>query len=120
MKPVTGYYFLIQYWPDLARQEAANVGVVLFCPAPFYLKARTAKGNDRIRRFFRPDDPDWAQINVIKYSIEQRLTLDQDQFRDLESLKRFAATRANAMRLTAPRSVAVEDPDAELDRLFDQ
>ncbi len=120
MKPGTGYYFLIQYCPDLARLEAANVGVVLFCAEPFYLKAKTAKGNDRIRRFFRPTNPDWARINMIKHSIEHRLTLDRDQFRDLESLKRFAATRANAMQLTAPRAIAVEDPDVELERLFDQ
>ena len=120
MKPVIGYYFVIQYCPDLARQEAANVGVVLFCPDPFYLKARTAKGNDRIRRFFRPIHADWDQINVIKRSIEERLTLDRDQFRDLASLERFAATRANAMRLTAPRAIAVEDPDGELRRLFAQ
>ncbi len=120
MKPVTGYYFVIQYCPDLSRQEGANVGVVLFCADPFYLKARTAKGNDRIRRFFRPIDPDWEQINLIKYSIEQRLTLNRDQFRDLASLERFAASRANSMRLTAPRSIAVEDPDKELNRLFNR
>jgi hypothetical protein len=120
MKRINGYYFLIQYCPDASRMEAANVGVVLFCPEPFFLKARTAKGNDRIRQFFRPTNPDWIQINTIKYSIERRLTVDRDQFRDLASLERFAATRANAMRLTPPRTVAVEDPDAELDRLFDQ
>src|SRR5271155_2054881 len=118
MKPVTGYYFVIQYCPDLARQEAANVGVVLFCPEPFYLKARTARSNDRIRRFFRPANPDWARIDSLKRSIEERLTVDRDQFRDLASLERFAATRANAMRLTAPRAIAVEDPDVELRRLF--
>ena len=94
MTPRTGYYSIIQYCPDPSRLEAANVGVVLFSPEPFYLKARTAKGNDRIRQCFQPVDPDWARIKVIKYSIENRLTIDRDEFRDLASLERFAATRA--------------------------
>jgi hypothetical protein len=78
MQPRTGYYFLIQYCPDHSRQEAANVGVVLFCPEPFYLKARTARGNGRIRRFFRPVDPDWDRINSVNRSIERRLTVDRE------------------------------------------
>jgi hypothetical protein len=49
MNPTTGYYSLIQYCPDAAREEAANVGVVLFCPEVDYLEARTVSGNDRIR-----------------------------------------------------------------------
>jgi hypothetical protein len=118
MKPISGYYCLIQYCPDASRQEFANVGVVLFCPEPFFLKARTARGNQRIRRFFQPDDPDWDQINLLKNSIERRLTVDREQFRDLAALERFAATRANAMRLSAPRPIAVEEPEADLDRLF--
>jgi hypothetical protein len=119
MNTRTGYYSIIQYCPDPSRGEVANIGVVLFLPEPFYLKARTARGNERIRQFFQPSEADIAWINVIKYSIEERLRIDRDEFRDLASLERFAATRANAMRLTAPRWVAVEDPDAELDRLFD-
>jgi hypothetical protein len=120
MQPVTGYYFVIQYCPDASRLEAANVGVVLFCPEPFFLKARTVRGNDRIRRFFRPRDPDWVQINLIKRSIEERLTVDRDQFRNLASLEHFAATRANDMRLTKGRAVLVENPEEELNCLFDR
>lgn len=120
MNPITGYYSLIQYCPDAAREEAANVGVVLFCPEVEYLEARTALGNDRIRRFFQPAEPDWEQINLMKRSIERRLRVDRDQFRDLAALERFAATRANSMRLTKPKAIAVEEPAAVLDRLFKQ
>lgn len=118
MTLTTGYYSLIQYCPDASREEAANVGVVLFCPEIHYLKARTVRGNDRIRRFFQPAEPDWVQINAMKKSIERRLQADREQFRDLASLERFAATRANSMRMTRPKGIAVEDPDAELTRLF--
>lgn len=120
MRPINGYYSLIQYCPDAAREEAANIGIVLFCPEANFLEARTASGNDRIRRFFQPAEPDWEQINLMKRSIERRLRVDRDRFRDLESLERFAATRANSMRLTKPKAIAVEDPQMELTRLFKQ
>ena len=47
-----GYYSLIQYCPDLSRLEAVNVGVVLFCPEPRFIEARTSAGNDKPRRLF--------------------------------------------------------------------
>jgi len=118
MSKTTGYYSIIQYCPDPSRLEAVNVGVVLFCPARNYLRARTSRSNKRIRRFFGLADIDGAQMNVILRSIQSRLEVDRDQFRDLSDLQKFAATRANAMRLTAPRPLVVEEPDEELERLF--
>ena len=38
MKPSRGYYCIIQYCPDLGRLEAANIGVLLFCPDRGFLK----------------------------------------------------------------------------------
>ena len=120
MSRIEGYYSVIQYCPDAAREEAANVGVVLLCPEIGFLKVRTTAGNDRIRRFFQPADADWDRINAMKLSIERRLRVDKEQFRDLQSLERFAATRANSVRLTKPKAIAVEDPEVELKRLFKQ
>lgn len=123
MKTTTGYYSIIQYCPDPSRQEAANVGVVLFCPELDYMGVRTAKGNDRIRRFFRPKDIDRDQLNTMKLSIQRRLEIDREEFRELADLEKFAATRANSMRLTDPREIPVEegaDPAAVLERLFDR
>ena len=39
------YYCLIQYCPDMSRLEAANVGVVLFCPEKGFLAARMSRDN---------------------------------------------------------------------------
>jgi len=116
---IKGYYSIIQYCPDLARLEAANIGVILFCPEPRFIRAKTSAGNDRIRRFFGAESQDWERIAVIKSSVEKRLAVDAEAFRTLEDLERFRLSRANDIQLTPPRSLLLDDPVAELDRLFE-
>jgi hypothetical protein len=119
MNPVKGYYSLFQYCPDLARLEAANVGVLLFCPEPHFLRARLASSNQRIRRFFGSEDRDWDRINAAKAAIEERLNVEGEHFRTLDDLERFAATRANEVQLTPPRSMKVFNPAQDLELLFE-
>jgi hypothetical protein len=45
MQPIKGYCLLILYCPDLSRLEAANVGVILFCPEAHFI--REASGQSR-------------------------------------------------------------------------
>jgi hypothetical protein len=118
MKPKRGHYSLVQYCPDPSRAEAANVGVLLFCPDAGFIEARTSAGNDRIRRFFgdKPFDP--RQINAAKHAIEERLKVDREYFRTLEDLQQFVETRGNEIILTTPRPVKVFDPAQDLDQLF--
>ena len=113
-----GYYSLIQYCPDSSRAEAANVGVLLFCPAIGFLEARTAGGNDRVRRFFRGRDVDIARLNTMKRSIERRLKVEADRFKTLDDLVGFIESRGNDIVLTAPRPMKVAEPRADLTRLF--
>lgn len=120
MKPVKGYYSLIQYCPDLARLEAANIGVILFSPEHKFIRAKTAQGNDRIRRFFGSEDNDWTQINAIKNSIETRLEVVGKDFRNLHDLTNFISTRANEVQITSPRPMKVLDPKKDLDELFEE
>src|SRR5438046_2093048 len=118
MNPVKGYYSLIQYCPDLSRLEAANVGVLLFCPEPHFIDARTASSNQRVRRFFGSDDRDWDRINEAKAAIEDRLKAEGEHFRTLEDLERFIGTRANEIQLTPPRPIKVFNPAQDLEALF--
>ena len=115
-----GYYSIIQYCPDLSRLESANVGAVLFCPELNFLKAHVTESNDRIRRFFHSIQHDWDRINAIKLAISERFQKDVKSFTDIKDLEHFIATRANNMQLTAPRTMLVEDPDRDLQTLFDQ
>jgi len=121
MKPTTGYYSIIQYCPDVARHEVANVGMVLLCPELSFLKTRMAVGaRRRIKEMFPRLRQDQERLNSTLLGIAGRLHVDREYFKTVDDLSRFAETRANAMRLTAPLPVRVEDPDAELNRLFER
>ena len=120
METSIGYYSLIQYCPDLSRLEAANIGVVLFCPGREFLRAKIAQGNDRIRRFFGSEDNDWTQINAIKNAIANRLEVTGKDFKRLDDLTTFISTRANEVQLTAPRPMKVSQPEKDLDELFEE
>jgi len=119
MSAARGYYSVIQYCPDLSRLEAANVGVLLFCPERQFIQARVSHDNDRIRRFFSPEKADWAQLNALKDSLVRRLEVEGDNFKTLADLDRFIALQANELQVTAPRPMKVSDPQDDLARLFE-
>jgi len=118
MNPTRGYYCIIQYCPDLGRLEAANIGVLLFCPDRDFLKARTSSDNARIRHFFGDEPHDWIRINSYKLGIEERLEMEHNEIRTLEALEDFIARRANLIQISPPRPMKVRDPEKDLDQLF--
>lgn len=115
-----GYYSLIQYCPDLSRAEAANVGVLLFCPIAGFIQAKTSAGNDRVRRFFKEYSIDLERLNAVKESVEGRLRSYAKDFKSLEDLEKFIATRANEILITPPRPIKVANPEDELQALFSE
>lgn len=118
MKPNKAYYCLIQYCPDRSRLEAANIGVLLFCPEKLFLQARTSRDNARIRHFFGSEGHDWKRINSFKKGLEERLEVEHSKIQSLEDLEKFVATRANEFQITPPRPLKVLRPEEELDVLF--
>ncbi len=118
MKPSKGYYSLIQYCPDLGRLEAANIGVLLFCPERGFLKAQTAPSNARIIRFFGSEGHDWKRVNAFKKGIEDRIEKERREIQTLDDLRDFIDLRANLLQITPPRPMKVIDPDKDLDDLF--
>jgi Protein of unknown function (DUF3037) len=42
-----GYYCIVQYTPDRARGEAANVGVLLFSPEHHFIDVELSSTEDR-------------------------------------------------------------------------
>lgn len=120
MSTARGYYSILRYIPDLERGEGANIGVVLFCPPLKFLKARTARGNDRVRRFFRSSELDLRRINAFKEAFEERVSIEAERIETLEDFRTFIGTRANQLRLSEPRPMKVLDPEETLSELFDE
>lgn len=120
MNAIKGYYSLVQYCPDVARQEAANVGVVLFCPELSFLEARLASSNHRVRRFFGEEADQYQHLNAMKQALQDRFRVEAADFRSLENLQRFVETRANKLILTNPKPVKVFDPPQDLGALYQE
>lgn len=118
MKPAKAYYSLIQYCPDLGRLEAANVGVLLFCPEANFLQAKVAPNNRRIIHFFGAAGHDWQRINALKQGLADRVAVEAPDIQTLEHLERFIAQRANLFQITPPRPMKVTDPQNDLDALY--
>lgn len=118
MKPSKGYYSLIQYCPDLTLGEAANVGVLLFCPERGFLKAATISNNSRISRFFGTEGHDWERINTLKRGLADRLNSGVSGIFTPDDLQQFIATRANLFQVTTPRPMKVINPEEDLEALF--
>ena len=102
-----GYFSLIQFCPDASRLEAANVGVILLCPDLGFLEARTSNGNARVRRFFGRDAFHPAGLSMAKQAMVRRLSVEWEGIPTLAQFQHFVDTRANELRLTAPRPVKV-------------
>jgi DUF3037 family protein len=120
MSATKGYYSIIQCCPDLGRFEAANVGVLLFCPETAFLQAMTTLNNSRIIRFFGSAGHDWRRINEVKRGLRERLAKEQPEIKTVEDLRTFISLRANLMQITEPLPIKVIDPEKELQSLFEQ
>ena len=118
MNATKGYYSLVQYCPDIARAESANVGVVLFCPDQGFIQAKMVETNHRTRRFFGEEADNYQHLNAMKDALATRLEVEKAEFGRLEDLQLFVETRANKIILTPPKPVKVFDPQTDLAALF--
>lgn len=112
------YYSLIQYCPDRGRAEAANVGVLVLCPALGFAEAKMSTNDRRVKRFFGGNAFDAKRLRLIKAALEARISVKQDWAEGLADLERFIATRANDIQLTAPRAMKTANPKIDLSGLF--
>jgi len=94
------------------------VGVVLLCPEVAFLKARMSSKVDRVRRFFGTEGADTVQLNAMREMLARRFTFEAGSLRSPEDLERFRHTLANELTVSAPRSLAVQNPEHSLEELF--
>ncbi|HVV70601.1 MAG TPA: DUF3037 domain-containing protein, partial [Verrucomicrobiae bacterium] len=115
-----GYYSLVQYCPDLSRAEAANVGVLLFCPDKHFIDVRTTASNQHVARFFGRDSFDPERLRTLKRFIEDRVRLYHQHFKTMDDLNRFIESRANDIIISQPRPVKVFNPETDLQKLYEE
>ena len=113
-----GFYSVIQYIPDRFRAEAVNLGLVLLCPDPYTLRFRISTDFERVKRRFRTNDSELANLKISVESMHARLESLTTTLRTADELTVFAASRGNDIRLTEPRLAKLQSIDADFDRLF--
>ena len=115
-----GFYSLIQYVPDVGRGEGANVGVVVVCPALGKISVRMSENNEGPKRRFLASSFDQARLTQAKVALAGRLYSELSAVPTLERLKLFANLEGNALSLTAPRTVVVDDLEQCATELFQE
>ena len=110
-------YSVVQYVPDPGRAEAANAGVVLFVPQANWLRLKPSPTLERVKGFFHPKPADLKRIASALEGLRYRLEV-AEKLATEHDLARFASSRPDAVGLTPPRLVMVDDPATKLDALY--
>ena len=117
-------YAILRVVPDLARGEALNAGVVLFCRRRGFLGAAIALDHERLRALAGPDPID---VDAVQRHLEvlEAVAAGDDAGGPLARLpqsERFGWLTAPSSTVVQPSPVHAGlcrgDPQDELDRLF--
>jgi hypothetical protein len=115
-----GYFSLVQYCPDVARQESVNVGVVLLCPEQKFIGVKMTPGNHRVRRFFGEEADNYQHLNAMKEALAGRISVEKADLLTPDAFGTFVESRANKVLLTIPKPMRVNDAGADLAALYDE
>jgi hypothetical protein len=112
-------YHVVRYQPNLIRDEWVNIGVLLLDPS-----------SGRVRQRWLDEPADFARLRRLHPAADEELLLHlpaefDRQFagRTLDSeaiLEKFDQTLSNAVQLSPRKGLLARDPDAELDRIFQE
>jgi hypothetical protein len=111
------HYSIIQFRPDEARAEGANVGVVVTCPSKHVVKASFSSNNEAPKRRFGRGAFDDVRLTSAKRALKNRL----EQIEPGEApLRSFIAREGGGLVLLDPRPIVINDLDEDLASLFDE
>ena len=116
MNRYPGYYALLQFSPIPERLEFLNFGVLLIVPELNYFGVRVAQTHGRIDRFF--DRNSKLYLQDLKSGIGDRLRFEYEKTRSIKSIEEYAKRRANDIRVSEILSIAVSEPQKDLENLF--
>ncbi len=112
-----GYYSIMRFVPDAFRGEGVNLGVLLMCPKERYLDWFFTSNHQRARRFFKYE-ADAHRLKILSKGLASRLESERSCLLEPDALRNFTRRQQDAVQLTEPRTCAVGDPRAELQRLY--
>jgi hypothetical protein len=118
MSRTRAFYSVVQYVPDGGRAEAANAGVVVYIPESGKIGVRITPTLERIKKFFSPKRGDRRRIELALEAFRHRLESAQGEFKSEKELEQFILARADAVRMTLPRLVVLNDLSVKLDELY--
>ncbi len=119
-QPERGHYSLIQFVHDRGRAEGANGGVVVVCPNLAASRVLMCENNDGPTRHFGEAVVDEARLDSAKNALERRLRAELLERPTLQTLERARSLEGNALAITSPRSVLVDDIDRVSARSLDE
>ncbi len=115
------FYSIVQYCPDLARLEAANVGVVVFRAEPAYLGVKMSENQTRVVKMFGRGNRDLKRLRTFESGLQERLMSGRGDVMSLDRLNQLAAMQVNALRMTPFMPCRIsEQPAEDLDRMFQE
>jgi Protein of unknown function (DUF3037) len=113
----TAFYSVIQFCPDAARQEAVNVGVVLFDTHTGYVGVKFSPTAERVRKFFG-HVIDATQLKVLGESVQRMFDLDKQLLASADNFRALGERQANELRFTPPRKIALGHPQTVLETVY--
>lgn len=118
MVPTKGFFSILQFCPDLDREECANVGVALVVPQLGFLDVRLSEDNEGPKQRFGRDSYDDARLTLAKKALESRIRDEGKAWTERADLLKFGKKEGNNLLVSTPRVILVEDARAELEELF--
>ena len=126
-EPLTCYFSVMRYVPDVVRDESINVGVVLFEPKVRLLFMRPLTGLSHVQKFDPNTDREWLKEYLTTFQrvcgrVSGKPPAAAGNMGDwttaVDPLQTLHQQSANVIQFTAPRTVLTEDPQAEVESLY--
>jgi hypothetical protein len=112
------YYSVMQFFPDLGRFEAVNVGVVVMNEDASELRVRTTQELPGVGKCFGLDA--WRVACAISAAKSMEIRLLGERFKSMAEFEHFLRSRGNDIQFTVPSWMRAENLDEAVNSLFDE
>lgn len=128
MELLTAYYSVVRFVPDLIKNEAINLGVILVCPSQKFGGCRFPINFSRLKNFF--PDVDNSLVSHLIRDLKKKFIFQKQpslygtklissQFK-VDYLEYLGKSFQYMFQFTEPRVTLTADLQSELDDLYDQ